>query len=184
MSISSLLSPNNYNINSNSNTLNNKATNPTGNTNTIWSNNAFSPPHLMYGAVDISLAISNISITSGTFSLELSGPWASSQTQNIIYTKINNLVNLTFPNYQAAGTILASISSAIGALPTDLRPTTNIEMNFEIFVLDNGTRTTNPGLITLLTNGQILIYKDNNLGEFTIGIGGSGFNPFSISYMI
>ena len=53
MSISSLLSPNNYNINSNSNTLNNKSTNPTGNTNTIWSNNAFNPPHLMFGSADL-----------------------------------------------------------------------------------------------------------------------------------
>lgn len=53
MSLASLLSPNNYNINASSVSIANKAINPTGNTNTIWSNNAFSPPHLMYGSTDL-----------------------------------------------------------------------------------------------------------------------------------
>ncbi|AVL93359.1 hypothetical protein za3_19 [Zamilon virus] len=184
MSISSLLEKNIYNVHNKSNTLTNVPANPTGNTNTVWSNSNFTPPHLMYGASDITQAIGNISLTTGSFSLSLSGPWASPLVQNVAYTKINNLVNLTFPPFQANATSSAVINSAIGALPADLRPTTNIQVDFEIFVIDDGNRPVNPGLITLLSNGQIVVYKDNNLGQFTTGIGGSGFNPFSITYMV
>ncbi|ACF16992.1 V8 [Sputnik virophage] len=184
MSVSTLFQQNNNNIYNKSNTLTNTPSNPTGNTNTLWSNSGFNPPHLMYGASDVTAAINNIAFETGTFNLQLSGPWASPISHAVSYTKINNLVNLTIPTYQAQATTLASISSIVGALPTNLRPVNNPEIDFEIFVLDNGTRTTNPGLITLLSNGQILIYKDNNLGQFTVGSGGSGFNPFSITYMI
>ncbi|CDI70058.1 collagen-like protein [Zamilon virus] len=54
MSLSTLFSPNTYNINSKSHTLNNLPSNPTNLSNTIWSNNAHNPPHLMFGSTDLS----------------------------------------------------------------------------------------------------------------------------------
>ncbi|AVL93341.2 collagen-like protein [Zamilon virus] len=54
MSLSTLFSPNTYNINSKSHTLNNLPSNPTNLNNTIWSNNAHNPPHLMFGSTDLS----------------------------------------------------------------------------------------------------------------------------------
>nr|QJQ85230.1 collagen-like protein [Guarani virus] len=54
MSLSTLFSPNTYNINSKSQTLNNLPSNPTSQTNTLWSNNAYNPPHLMFGSTDLS----------------------------------------------------------------------------------------------------------------------------------
>ncbi|ACF16991.1 V7 [Sputnik virophage] len=53
MSVSSLLQPNTYNINSKSQSLSNTPSNPTSQTNTLWSNNAYNPPHLMFGSSDL-----------------------------------------------------------------------------------------------------------------------------------
>ncbi|AVL93360.1 hypothetical protein za3_20 [Zamilon virus] len=53
MSVSILLQPNTYNINSKSHSLTNLPTNPTSASNTLWSNNAFNPPHLMFGSADL-----------------------------------------------------------------------------------------------------------------------------------
>lgn len=52
MSGANLLVTNNYNIFNNSDTFNAIAANP-GTSDTLWANNAFTPPHLFFGAVDL-----------------------------------------------------------------------------------------------------------------------------------
>lgn len=54
MSVSKLLIPNIFNIQDNSVTINGNTSNPTGQDNTLWSNDLFNPPRLIWGSDDIS----------------------------------------------------------------------------------------------------------------------------------
>ena len=121
----------------------------------------------------------------GTFPLTLSGPWASPITNTIRFTQIGNVVTLGIPAYQTSTTSISSITSGPGGIPANLSPSSDIEVGFEIFVVDNGNRQLNPGWLQIVSNGNFTVYKNNTLAGFTgPSSGGAGFNPISITYSL
>lgn len=147
---------------------------------TVGANNVATDQITFNGTNQTSLS----SYEQGTFSLSMSGPWAAPIVKNAYFQKIGNKVSITLDSYSAAATVATFISSTAGAIPARLRPVNVVEVGFEVMVTDDGVRQNNPGWLQVLTNGNIAIYKTNDLGTFTIGAGGSGINPISISYVI
>lgn len=67
MSIANLLVPNNYNTESNSHQLNIVGANPIVSTHDLWANNAFVPPHIFWGAVDLQAVTPSVTTNNTLF---------------------------------------------------------------------------------------------------------------------
>lgn len=114
----------------------------------------------------------------GTHSTTWSGIWASAQTGNVIYQRVDNLVTLFIPQITATANTAASIVIDT-VLPTNLRPTTaQYVMGRNV---DNGTISS--GTIFIQTDGTINMYRNAASANFT-GSGTSGFYATTFGYLI
>lgn len=133
----------------------------------------------------------NSVITSGSFSLALTGIWASDQNVTVKWTKIgfgaNSLVTLVFPGLVVNATTSGLISNSSSPwLPSsNLYPITSYGPCVSINIADNNTQKV--GLCTASSSSTFAIQSSTTgtWGNFSgsAGTGPSGFFPFSISYL-
>lgn len=116
--------------------------------------------------------------TEGTHSTTWSGIWASAQTGDLKYTRLNNQVTLLLPQITATATT-ASFISIDTALPSSLR--TSIQQYKMARNVDGGT--IGIGAILLDTDGMIYLFRNAASANFT-GSGLSGFYSYSLVFSI
>jgi hypothetical protein len=109
-------------------------------------------------------------------SIAFSGIWAASQTVQLTFQIVGNVVTILFPAVLATATTASYISAT---LPAAYYSGSATQHFFVPRTVNNGTDASAPSLITIDTHGVLKIY--NGVGNFT-GSGSSGFRPFCLTY--
>ena len=117
----------------------------------------------------------------GTHTTNWTGIWSSDQAGNIKWTRVGNMVCLTFPSVRATSDgSVASIDIAT-VLPTYLRPTDNSVAAVPLIVNAGAGAF---GVAVISTSGVINVYIDAAFGTFSGTSSGTGFRNFSITYSV
>ncbi len=125
-----------------------------------------------------------------TTTLVFSGPWASSYTRNIYFTRIGRIVTMKIDGIIQAGTI-SSVITTSGSIPSRFQPATSTDStsfvsNASLF--DNN-RITN-GILIINSNGTLQLQYSSVAGtavDYGLSSGNgnsSGFNNLAITYSV
>ncbi len=109
-------------------------------------------------------------------SVTFSGPWATNQTSICEFTRVGNMITLTFSTVSSTIAIATVITSSV--VLTDFRPNQTVDA---IIPVSNATGLAQ-GYITITSAGVITISV--GFGSAFSGIGFAGFPTFSINYSL
>lgn len=125
---------------------------------------------------------------SGTFAaVDFTGPYASTQSLDVEWTRNGNIVSLKFPSViascsTATSNIGLTLNSESDILGTDLTPPDTLQQVI-VHITNNGSALATPGYIQIGGDGTLSIKKDGANTNFSAS-GNCGFNAFSVTYSV
>lgn len=114
-----------------------------------------------------------LGMLAGTFTGTLTGVTAT-VTRTIVYTKIGNVVNLSYPDFAATSNTTAK---TITGMPIVIRPTTT--QGFACQCVDNATGAMSYGFIA---SSGVMTFQPNATTSTWTNSGGCGMNAMTITY--
>jgi len=119
-----------------------------------------------------------VSESSGYFVAILSGPWATTQTAVVNYTKVGKLACLYFPNTMSTANSTTAV--VVSGIPSFLMPASFSPSGTQVLVEDNTATTT--GKI-FLSGGGVTFSISTLPGQIWTGSGTTGNFPFYYTYI-
>lgn len=116
----------------------------------------------------------------GSFTITLSGIWASNRTGTVNFTRCGNLVSLRFPDLFAATNANAVVT--VSGIPLRLCPASL--SGFFVRVYNNGAIVNSPGFMDLNSIGGGFLYLTPAGGAFTNQPAAAGLTAQMVSYLI
>lgn len=155
MSIANLFQPNDYNLDCASLTLS--------------SSGAVTPGQLNY-----------YEVYDSTFTF--TGIWATNPTCTVSFTRLGNIVTMTFLTAIVAASTTAAGITSVTAIPTRFLPAFTITLNFSIPMYNSGAAAL--GSLTINQNSGIIAIYNGPVGTVFSASGNAGFPPLSVTYSL
>ena len=155
MSIANLFQPNDYNLDCASLTLS--------------SSGAVTPGQLKY-----------YEVYDSTFTF--TGIWATNPTCTVSFTRLGNIVTMTFLTAIVAAGAQAGVITSVTAIPTRFLPAFTITLNFSIPIYTGGAAVF--GSLTINQNSGIIAIYNGPVGSIFDEGGQAGFPPLSVTYSL